>query len=259
MASGDLASPPRSTAGSLLPSDAVSWIMPVPVMKRSSSLLLGASLLFVGVIWLLGELGYQFRLPGGTVLFLFGALALGFIGLALSRADRWWAFIPAGVFAGLTASRALATYGSATERAASGSAFLGCLAAGFAAVALPARDRWWAFLPAFALAGLSLESASLESLPAGTGLFGCLSLGFLAVHLRGRQAWAWIPALALSLLVIASIYRNVDWGDLIAPIALVALGLVLLVRALLAPTENPATPPPPDPHGPPPIPPVPGT
>ena len=98
------------------------------------------------------------------------------------------------------------------------------------------RDRWWAAIPGFTLAGMAASSLLLDRLGwGGLAFLGGLGLGFWAIYITGRERWwAIIPAGVLTTLGITSAlseaYNILDTGG----VFFVGLGLTFLLVAILA-------------------------
>ena len=98
------------------------------------------------------------------------------------------------------------------------------------------RDRWWAAIPGFTLAGLSASSLLLDRLGwGGFAFLGGLGAGFWAIYIQDRRRWwAVIPGGILVTLGINSALSEafdvLDTGG----VFFVGLGLTFLLVAVLA-------------------------
>lgn len=99
------------------------------------------------------------------------------------------------------------------------------------------RQKWWAAIPGFTLAGMSASSLLLDRLGwGGLAFLGGLGLGFWAVYFSGRNErwWALIPGGVLITLGVTSalseVYNLMDTGG----VFFVGLGMTFLLVALLA-------------------------
>jgi len=98
------------------------------------------------------------------------------------------------------------------------------------------QSKWWAAIPGFTLAGLSVSSLLLNRIGwGGLALLGGIGLGFWAIYLSGRQRWwAIIPGGVLVTLgitsVMSDVYGVMDSGG----VFFVGLGLTFVLVALLA-------------------------
>jgi hypothetical protein len=200
-------------------------------MKRVDfRILIGAGLILLGGLMLLERIGL-FRgavdVFWGGVLLVAGAYFL-YRFISNPRGD-WWAAIPGTALAGLAAEslwpRVLGSWG--------GLFFLGGLGLGFLAVYLSGRERWWALIPAGTLLTLAFISVLTEraGIEETSGfLFIGLGLTFILVAVLASKQWAYIPAVVL--LALGALLGTATAGafDFLWPAALVAAGLVLIVR-----------------------------
>ncbi|HVM72010.1 MAG TPA: hypothetical protein VMT91_09635 [Anaerolineales bacterium] len=98
------------------------------------------------------------------------------------------------------------------------------------------QSRWWAAIPGFTLAGLSVSSLLLNRIGwGGLALLGGIGLGFWAVYFSGRQRWwAIIPGGVLVTLGITSVMSNVYGVMDSGGVFFVGLGLTFVLVAILA-------------------------
>jgi hypothetical protein len=98
------------------------------------------------------------------------------------------------------------------------------------------RNRWWAAIPGFTLAGMAASTLLLNRIGwGGLAFLGGIGVGFWAVYLRRpEQWWAIIPGGVLLTLGFSSAlteaYKIADTGG----VFFVGLGLTFLLVALLA-------------------------
>lgn len=188
----------------------------------------GWLLVGIGLLALLGNFDVWPGLSGTLWGALFGLGSTLFLGLALRRAGDWWAFIPGGVLFGLT----LAVFSNGA--AWGGPAFLASIAAGFVLIAARHPEHWWAVIPGGAVLSVAL-AAAFPGQTAGALLFLGLAATFLVLAAwpsaraqGGTHRWAWYPAAGLlALAVLSSGWFSGALGTL-WPLALIALGGVLL-------------------------------
>lgn len=167
------------------------------------------------------------------------ALSFGLVFL-FNRRRNWWALVPAGVllFAG--------TFPLLDSLAVSeeiigmfASLFIGLI---FLSAFLFWRNNWWALIPAglFVSAGLTAGASTLRLIPElmervpPAIFFGGLALTFLAIWLQRLQqnAWARYPAAGLAVAAVVVLIFGEATGTFIGPLALLALGIWLLFRAV---------------------------
>lgn len=98
------------------------------------------------------------------------------------------------------------------------------------------RDKWWAAIPGFTLAGMAASSLLLDRLGwGGLAFLGGVGLGFWAVYLSDRSRWwAIIPGGVLITLgatsALSEVYNVMDTGGVL----FVGLGITFLLVAWLA-------------------------
>jgi hypothetical protein len=184
-------------------------------------------LIGVGVFNLLVRAGWMAGV-GGWLWGLF-FLAGGGVFLWFYTRDRqqWWAVFPGFGLIGLAAAVLMGNAG--------GALFLALLGLAFAVVYSTDRRRWWAILPAGALATLALVAwlgTVRPAYDAGWVFFLGLAATFAALLLQQgdqRQRWAAVPALALALLALLTLFTS-QAGPTVIALALIALGAVLVLR-----------------------------
>ena len=201
--------------------------------------MIGVFLILLGLLLLLENLGL---LSGGAELAVSVAFALG--GLAflwgfLSQREWWWSALPGMALLGIGLLIGYSTLVD-DEGALGASLFLGSLAVGFLLVYLRTREQWWAIIPG----GVLLTIATIVSAEALVGeealggvFFLGLALTFLIVYLvptpEGQMRWALIPAGVLGAMGALILAGSAGMLGYIWPLLLMAVGLLLLLRAVL--------------------------
>lgn len=219
---------------------------------RMAGAVFGALLLATGVLLLLEAVGVL--IAAGL---FWGALFVVAAGVfwywfAIDR-QAWWAAIPGGALAGLGLVMLADEAQVAGEDQWGGALFLAGVGAGFTAVYLRDRHRWWAVIPAGVLLTLAVQAGLAEDGLAeplqGALFFAGLALTFALVAVLpggpGRRWWAWIPAAILAVLGVLSALEATELlvvFNYVWPGGLIAAGGVLLWRALGARRGSPAGP-----------------
>jgi hypothetical protein len=200
-------------------------------MKRLDfRLLIGVGLVLLGALMLLERAGIVRGLVNVLwgVVFLLGA-AYFMHRFAVDMHGSWWAAIPAFALAGLAAEDLVpAALGNWH-----GLLFLGTLGAGFFAVYVSGRQRWWAIIPGGVLITLGVIAVLADRFGApetGAFLFVGLGVTFLLVAILSRMRWAYIPATALLALgaLLGTTYGSAF--GLLWPAALILAGLIVILR-----------------------------
>lgn len=209
-------------------------------MKRLAvQISLGVLVLLAGVLLLLDAVGMKIPSVLWAVVLAGASATFGYIFFADRRS--WWAAIPSGALLG----SAIATLmdldrgGLARWTAVP---FLAALSAGFWAVYLRDRRRWWSLIPAGILLTLAIVTVVTEAVGGAQGgaifLFGAAITFVLVAALpsgASRRWWAWIPAGVLALGGIAVIASVSEWFtvlNVLWPIAVISAGGLLIWRAL---------------------------
>lgn len=190
----------------------------------------GLVLIAAGVVALGLTTGF-IQSPGGTVVGAACVVAgIALVGAYVGLHMHWWTLIAGPSLLGVGAVILLPAGGD-------GAIFLGAIGAGFGLVALTSAERWWAIIPAgslLTLALIALLSGVIGGLMSGALLFLGLGLTFAvvaAVKVQGKaMTWALFPAVAC-VFVALLIATSGSAGEVVWPLALVAAGVVLLVRA----------------------------
>ncbi len=211
-------------------------------MRRiDSRLLVGLLLIVGGIVYLLQNLNLITWGPTvWTGAFFVGAIV--FLVAYLRDRASWWAIIPGMTLLGLGAISTLDRVAPAFEAAWGGTIFLGAIGLSFLLIYLRDRSLWWAIIPGGVLATLAAVAGLDQlALPIETGglFFIGMGLTFLLVAFlpnpSGPMRWAFIPAGALiimGILIAVGFERAIGY---LWPLALIAVGLVLLFRAMRRP------------------------
>jgi hypothetical protein len=206
--------------------------------RSGAPLLLGLFLVVLGVLFLGQTLGF---LPGGgevVVGLLVAGAGLGLLATSLARRLGWWAAIAGASAAGvgvLIVVEALWPTGTPSWSAA---IVLLAVGVGFLVAYMLSSMQWWMLIPAGTLLTLAAVSALSSALPSevtsAVFMFG-MGLTFAAVAVAPwppvKRRWALIPAAVFGLLGVAALATS-RVGGVVWPIAIIAAGVYLLVRAL---------------------------
>ena len=203
----------------------------------------------VALLQTLGILASGANLPLALVLLAGGAFFIYWLFTGPSR--QWWAAIPGVilldlgalmvvgvVFPGLGCSaRVGGLVFSCSDLA--GTLFLAGMGLSFWVVYIANRAQWWAVIPAgvlTTLAAVTLVSRQITGPASGGVFFIGLGLTFVLVGLlpspQGKMGWAFIPAAILLLLGIFLIAALTALTNYVWALALIAVGVWLLLRAL---------------------------
>ena len=192
----------------------------------------GCVLLGVGTATYLDTLPIPVEWGGSAVLFSIG---LPFLLIYLvKRGSFWWALIPGGI---MTALAVIAILSLRVPGEVVGALVLWLIALAFWIVYGVNRRNWWAIIPAGTMTVIGLMPLlSLNDVPAqfiGGAFFVGLSAVFGLIYLLNRRDpqmfWPVYPAAVLFAVGIGVAVFGQNWW----PLVLVALGVFLLVRALL--------------------------
>lgn len=192
----------------------------------------GCVLLGVGAVTYLDTLPIQDEWLGSAVLFSIG---LPFLLIYLiKRGSFWWALIPGGI---MTALAVITILTLRVRGEIIGALVLWLIALAFWIVYGVDRRNWWAIIPAGTMTVIGLMPLlSLGDMPAqfiGGAFFVGLSAVFGLIYLLNRRDpqmfWPVYPAAVLFAIGIGVAVVGQNWW----PLVLVALGVFLLVRAVL--------------------------
>jgi len=205
-------------------------------MKRiDGRLIAGVLLIAGGVFYLLETLGI---VTWGSLIWAAAAAVAGLALLTGLARDRtaWWLAIPGVSLLGLAAIIALdyLSPGSAW----SGTVFLGAIGLSFWVVYMLDRQMWWAIIPGGVLVTLAVVAGldDMTGIDTGgiffLGLAGTFALVAALPSERHAMRWALYPAAILGvmgLLLMVGFERAISY---IWPVALIAVGGFLLLRAV---------------------------
>ena len=191
--------------------------------RNDRNVQIGLILVILGGLALLSNFGF-FRGVHDVV----GALLFAFLGgLALrhyQRRRRSASLVGAFALFGLAAAT--------ITGALSGFFFLGLIGAGFLALYLADRQRWWAIIPAGTLFSLAVVAGLDQLAPryeSGSVLFIGLAATFLVLYRLPEEPkrWAIYPAVVSLVLAVLGLSIGGSW---VLPLALVGVGVYLLYR-----------------------------
>jgi hypothetical protein len=197
------------------------------------NILWGAALILGGSLFLAQNLGYFDQLsPQFWMVAFAGASLLFFASYFLSGIRHWGWLFPASVSAALALTIGLSEAGFTD--AAIGAPILASVGLPFVvAFALNPRNHWWALIPAWVMAMLTLlvlaTSRVSDEVIAALVLFG-IALPFLVVYLIDRSRWwALIPAFILGAVGLIPLLVNHVGGQVMGALVLLMLALPFLV------------------------------
>lgn len=204
------------------------------------NLLWGAALILGGGLFLAQNLGYFDRFSPQFWMAAFAGASLLFLASYFLSGIRHWGWLfPASMTAALALTIGLSEAGFTS--AAIGAPVLASVGLPFVvAFALNPRQHWWALIPAWVMAVLTLVVLATTRLPgefiAALLLFG-IALPFLVVYLSDRSRWwALIPAFTLGVVALIPLLANRLSGEAMgAFVLLVLLALPFLVVYLVSP------------------------
>ncbi len=209
------------------------------------NLLWGAALILGGGLFLAQNLGYfdqlspQFWMAAfaGASLLFFASYFLS--GSSLAAGIRHWGWLfPASISAALALTIGLSEAGFTD--AAIGAPILASVGLPFVvAFALNPRQHWWALIPAWVMAVLTLLVLATTRVPGETiaalVLFG-IGLPFIVVYLADRSRWwALIPAFTLCAVGLIPLLANRVGGQVMGALVLLMLALPFLAVFLWSP------------------------
>jgi hypothetical protein len=209
----------------------------------------GASLLFFASYFLSGgslaagsPLAAGSSLAAGSPLAAGSSLAAGSLlaaGTSLAAGMRHWGWLfPASISAALALTIGLSEAGFTD--AAIGAPILASVGLPFVvAFALNPRQHWWALIPAWVMALLTLLVLATPRVPGETiaalVLFG-IGLPFIVVYLADRSRWwALIPAFTLCAVGLIPLLANRVGGQVMGALVLLMLALPFLAVFLWSP------------------------
>ncbi len=198
---------------------------------------LGVLLVALGGLFLLQNFGFLGGLGNFIWAVLFGFGGLAFLSVFLANRENWWALIPGFTLLGLTGTMVLDELDTAGDL--SGGFFLASIGFAFLVIYLLRREYWWAIIPAGVLMTLAAIASLSSILPGDTDaslLFFGLAATFGAVYLMTtpmeQQSWALIPAGVMAIIGLLLLISGGAMTGLIVPFALIALGGIIVLRAV---------------------------
>lgn len=181
-----------------------------------------------GLLLLAAQLGWLGWMTAWLWTALFLAGGVGFIYHVRNTPAHWWALIPGAALAGIGLTFLAGDVG--------GALFLGALGAGFAAVYVTGRERWWAVIPAGVLLTLAVVAWLDVRAPRWEtgwlfflGVAATFALLAVLPEQQGRHRWAIYPALAATAFVFVTVLSGAVTG-VVLPLLLVAVGAYLIWR-----------------------------
>jgi len=198
---------------------------------------LGILLVLLGGLFLLQNFGFLGGLGDFIWAMLFGFGGLAFLIVFLANRENWWALIPGFTLLGLAGTMVLGELD--TGGGATGGFFLASIGSAFLVIYLIRREHWWAIIPAGVLLTLALIATLSSVLPGETGaslLFFGLAATFGALYLiptpLDHPTWALIPAGIMGVIGLLLFIAGGSMSGLIMPFVLIALGGIIVLRAL---------------------------
>lgn len=193
----------------------------------------GGALIVIGVLALLTNFNFLQGLSAQfwIAAFLAGSL-LFFVTYFLSGVREWGWLFPACILAGVAATLGLAEAG--VRDSIVGAPVLASVGAPFVvAFILDTRQNWWALIPAWVMAVLTVIVGIADRAPGevvGAGVMFAIALPFLAVYLTDRSRWwALIPAGVLAAVGGLVLLTAVTDEDLIGAFVMFAIALPFFV------------------------------
>lgn len=204
-----------------------------------SRVLWGSLLILAGVVFLLQNI-IGFPIGGIFWGIIFGVAGFGFLAVFLSNRQNWWATIPGFSLLAIGFTILVNILFPVLGDWISGTVILGGIALGFAVVYFVDRNNWWAIIPAGVMLTLAIV-AGLDQFISGGAVGGLFFLGmgltFVILAMlptnQGKMRWAWIPAGVLVFMGLVVIAATEQIFVYIWPIALIAVGVLFVFRALL--------------------------
>lgn len=198
----------------------------------------GVLLVALGGLFLLQNFGFLGDIGNFIWVALFGSGGLAFLWVFIANREHWWALIPGFALLGLAGTLLLS--GLDIAGGLTGGFFLGSIGMAFLIIYTIRREHWWAIIPAGALLTLALVATVSSSLPGEVGgslFFFGLAATFGALYLlptpMDRPSWPLIPAGILAIIGVLVLASGGNMLGLVVPFALMALGGVIVFRAIM--------------------------
>lgn len=196
--------------------------------ENGTSKIWAYALIALGALLLAANMGWFGAVSNWLWALLFMAGGAAFVYHYLNNRERWWALIPGFALVATGLTMLLGNAG--------GPIFLALIGAAFLAVFFTNKDRWWALIPGGVLATLAVVNWVELANPrydAGWLFFLGIAATFGYLYRRPdggeRQPWAvWPAVVGLGMALLG--FVNTPLGGLVAPLALIGLGVYLITR-----------------------------
>lgn len=200
---------------------------------KTANLIWGLILILAGGLFLAQNLGYLPLLSEQFLMIAFaGASFLFFVGYFVSGVRNWGLLFPACILGALAITLWMTQAGLVSP--AIGVPVLAAIGIPFVvAFALDTRQNWWALIPAWVFAVLTLVVLISERVPEeviGTVVLLAIALPFLLVYIIDRSHWwALIPGGVLAVLSIIPLLTLQTNDELIGSFVLLVIALPFFV------------------------------
>lgn len=207
--------------------------------KNTASYIWGILLILAGALFLAQTLGYFDWLTDQAWIWIFTFLSLAFLATYFFSGVRNWGWLfPALISGGLAISMALSMNGY--DGGLLGAPILVGIGLPFlVAFILDMRQNWWALIPAWVFAVLTVITLLSERVPGeivGALVMFAVALPFLVVYLTDRTRWwALIPGFVMAALGTVILLSSTASSELIAPFVLFAVALPFFVVYFVSP------------------------
>ena len=186
------------------------------------------ALIAFGALLLAANMGWFGAVSNWLWALLFLAGGAAFVYHYMINRERWWALIPGFAMVATGLTMLLGNAG--------GPIFLALIGAGFLVVFFTNKSRWWALIPGGVLATLAVVNWVEIANPrydAGWLFFLGIAATFGYLYMRPdggeRQPWAvWPAVVGLGMALLG--FVNTPVGGLVAPLALIGLGVYLFTK-----------------------------
>jgi len=212
-------------------------------MRSRTGVAIGVFLILAGVLVFLQNLGVLAAgaeaMVGALFGLLFAAGGIIFLLVFLGNRESWWALIPGFTLLGLGLLVLVGAFAPGLAGGWLGGVFLGMIGLSFLIVFLVKPDNWWAIIPGgtlLTLAVIATLAQTLGGLNSGGVFFLGMALTFglvyLAIPAHEGRSWALIPAGIMAIMGLGLLAAAVELVRFVWPLALLAAGCYLLLRAL---------------------------